>query len=81
MYTHSIQSSKAKSKICTENTGKDKGTGKGQSAKKKLDKTVVVVSSDSEDSEVDFPHHPLKSACRHTSCATTRTQSTCKHSR
>ena len=37
---------------------KGKGTGKGQSAKKKLGKTVVVVSSDSEDSEVDFPHHP-----------------------
>ena len=38
--------------------GKGKGTGKGQSAKKKLGKAVVVVSSDSEDSEVDFPHHP-----------------------
>ena len=35
-----------------------KGKGKGQSAKKKSGKAVVVVSSDSEDSEVDFPHHP-----------------------
>ena len=35
-----------------------KGTGKGKSAKNKLGKAVVVVSSDSEDSEVDFPHHP-----------------------
>ena len=38
--------------------GKGTGTGKGQSAKKKLGKTVVVVSLDSEDSEVDFPSHP-----------------------
>ena len=37
---------------------KGKGTGKGQSAKKKSGKAVVVVSSDLEDSEVDFPHHP-----------------------
>ena len=37
---------------------KGKGTGKGKSIKKKLGKAVVVVSSDSEDLEVDFPHHP-----------------------
>ena len=36
-----------------------KGTGKGQTAKKKSGETVVVISSDSVDSEVDFPHHPL----------------------
>ena len=35
---------------------KGKGTGKG--AKKKSGKAVVVISSDSEDSEVDFPHLP-----------------------
>ena len=32
--------------------------GKGKSAKTKLGKAVVVVSSDSEDLEVDFPHYP-----------------------
>ena len=37
---------------------KGKGTGKGKGAKKKSGKAVVVISSDSEDSEVDFPHHP-----------------------
>ena len=35
-----------------------KVTGKGKGAKKKLGKAVVVISSDSEDSEVDFPQHP-----------------------
>ena len=35
-----------------------KGKGKGNSSKKKLGKTVAVVSSDSEDLEVDFPLHP-----------------------
>ena len=60
MYTHSIQSSKAKSKSVqkTQVKGKGKGTGKGKSAQNKLVKAVVVVSSDSEDLEVDFPHHP-----------------------
>ena len=38
--------------------GKGKGTGKGKGAKKKLGKAVVVISSDSEDSKVDLPHHP-----------------------
>ena len=40
--------------------GKSKGTGKGKKATKKLDKAAAaaVVSSDSEDLEVDFPHHP-----------------------
>ena len=38
---------------------KGKGTGKGKKATKKLNKAVAVVSSDSEDLEVDFPHyHP-----------------------
>ena len=32
--------------------------GKGKGAKKKLGKAVVVINSESEDSEVDFPHHP-----------------------
>ena len=37
---------------------KGKGTGKDKSDKKKLGKAVVVISSDSEDLEVNFPHHP-----------------------
>ena len=37
---------------------KGKGTGKGKGAKKKLGKAVVVISSESEDSKVDFLHHP-----------------------
>ena len=36
-----------------------KGAGKGKKATKKSNKAVAVVSSDSEDLEVDFPHyHP-----------------------
>ena len=42
----------------TQVKGKGKGTGKGKSTKKKLGKAVAVVSSDSEDLEVDFPNHP-----------------------
>ena len=38
--------------------GKGKGAGKGKSTNKKSDKAAAVVSSDSEDLEVDFPHHP-----------------------
>ena len=38
---------------------KGKGAGKGKKATKKLNKAVVVVNSNSEDLEVDFPHyHP-----------------------
>ena len=37
---------------------KGTGTGKGKGAKKKSGKAVIVVSSDSEDSEVDIPNHP-----------------------
>ena len=37
---------------------KGKGTGKGKSDKKKPGKAAIVISSDSEDSEVDFPHYP-----------------------
>ena len=38
---------------------KGKGAGKGKKATKKSNKAVIVVSSDSEDLEVDFPHyHP-----------------------
>ena len=37
---------------------KGKGTGKSKDAKKKPGKAAIVISSDSEDSEVDFPHHP-----------------------
>ena len=42
----------------TQVKGKGKGTGKGKSTKKKLVKAAVVVSSDSEDLEVDFPYYP-----------------------
>ena len=35
---------------------KGKCTGKGKSDKKKSDKAAIVISSDSVDSEVDFPH-------------------------
>ena len=38
--------------------GKGKGAGKGKETTKKSNKAVVVVSSDSEDLEVDFPHYP-----------------------
>ena len=38
---------------------KGKGAGKGEKASKKSSKPIVVVSSDSEDLEVDFPnYHP-----------------------
>ena len=38
---------------------KGKGAGKGKKTTKKSNKAVTVVSSDSEDLEVDFPHyHP-----------------------
>ena len=42
----------------TQVKGKGKGAGKGKSTKKKLGKAVAVVSSDSEDLEVDFPNQP-----------------------
>ena len=38
--------------------GKDKGTGKSKKTTKKSNKAAAVVSSDSEDLKVDFPHHP-----------------------
>ena len=38
--------------------GKGKGTGKGKKTNKKSNKAVTVVSLDSEDLEVDFPHYP-----------------------
>ena len=38
--------------------GKGKGTGKGKKTTKKSNKAVAIVSSDSEDFEVDFPHYP-----------------------
>ena len=59
--THIPIASKAvrpRTKAVQKTQVKGKGTGKGKSAKNKLGKAVVVVSSDSEDSEVDFPHHP-----------------------
>ena len=38
---------------------KGKGTGKGKKASKRSNKQIEVVSSDSEDLEVDFPnYHP-----------------------
>ena len=49
---------RAKSAQKTQIKGKGKGSGKGKSTKKMSGKAVVVISSDSEDLEVDFPNHP-----------------------
>ena len=49
---------RAKSIQKTQVKGKGKGTGKGKSTNKKSVKAAVVLSSDSEDLEVDFPLHP-----------------------
>ena len=51
---------RTKSAHRTQVKGKGKGAGKGKSTNKKSGKAAaaVVVSSDSEDSEVDFSHHP-----------------------
>ena len=49
---------RAKSVQKTQVKGKGKGTGKGKSDKKKPGKAALVISSGSEDSEVDFPHYP-----------------------
>ena len=48
---------RTKSAQRTLTKGKGKGTGKGKKTTKKSNKAVEVVSSDSEDLEVDFPHH------------------------
>ena len=42
----------------TPTKGRSKGTGKGKKTTKNPSKAVAVVSSDSEDLEVDFPHYP-----------------------
>ena len=47
-----------KSAQSTHVKGKGKGAGKGKSTNKKSGKAAAVESSDSEDLEVDFPHHP-----------------------
>ena len=50
---------RTKSAQKTEVKGAGKGAGKGKSTrKKKSGKAAAVVSSDSEDLEVDFPLHP-----------------------
>ena len=49
---------RTKSAQRTPTKGKGKGTGKGKKTTKKSNKAVAVVSSDSEDLEVDFPHYP-----------------------
>ena len=49
---------RTKSAQRTQVKGKGKGAGKGKSTDKKLGKAAAVVSSDSEDLEVDFPLHP-----------------------
>ena len=59
--THTI-ASKAKKLRTASAQGtptKGKGTGKGKKTTKKSNKAVTVVSSDSGDLEIDFPHyHP-----------------------
>ena len=47
---------RAKSVHKTQAKVKGKGTGKGKSDKKKPGKSDIEITSDSEDSEVDFPH-------------------------
>ena len=49
---------RTKSAQRTPTKGKGKGTGKGKKTTKKSNKAFTVESSDSEDLEVDFPHHP-----------------------
>ena len=49
---------RTKSAQRTQVKGNGKGAGKGKSTKKKLGKAVAIVSSDSEDLEVDFTNHP-----------------------
>ena len=49
---------RTKSALRTQVKGKGKGAGKGKGTNKKLGKAAAVVSSDSEDLEVDFPLHP-----------------------
>ena len=49
---------RTKSADRTQVKGKGKGAGKGKSTNKKSGKEAAVVSSDSEDLEVDFPLHP-----------------------
>ena len=51
-------SPRAKSVHKTWVKGKGKGIGKGKNDKKKPGKAAIVISSDSKDSEVDFPHFP-----------------------
>ena len=48
---------KCRTASAQRNPTKGKGTGKGKKTNKKSNKAVVVVSSDSEDLEVDFPHY------------------------
>ena len=49
---------RAKSVHIPQAKGKGKGTDKGKNIKKMLSKAVVVISSDSEDLEVEFPNLP-----------------------
>ena len=49
---------RTKSAQRTQVKGKGKGVGKGKSTNKKSGKAAAVVNSNSEDLEVDFPHHP-----------------------
>ena len=49
---------RTKSAQITPTKFRGKGRGKGKKTTKKSNKAVTVVSSDSEDLEVDFPHYP-----------------------
>ena len=49
---------KPRTKSAQRTQVKGNGAGKGKSTNKKLGKAAAVVSSDSEDLEVDFPLHP-----------------------
>ena len=48
---------KPRTKSAQRTPAKGKGAGKGKKTTKRSDKAAAVISSDSEDLEVDFPHH------------------------
>ena len=59
------KAAKPRTKCAQRTQVKGKGAGKGKSTNKKSDKAAAVVSSNSEDLEVDFPHHPQISPTRY----------------
>ena len=61
MHTCSPQAKKTQSNSAQRTPTKGKGAGKCKKTTKKSNKAVAIVSSDSENLEVDFPHyHPYQ---------------------